>query len=143
MSEILFIDDNEADFFLFEVLLKKRGIDRKITWLDNGELARDYLFRRGEYEGHGELQADIIFLDLNIPRIDGFELLRILRQHPQAEELSIIIHSSSSFQKDIETAYELGASLYLEKKIDVDEYEVNIARALEFLKAHKETGNHL
>ncbi|MDW3652369.1 MAG: response regulator [Bacteroidia bacterium] len=141
MSEILFIDDNEADYFLFEMLLKKRGIDQKIIWLDNGELAREYLFREGQFEGLGKLQANIIFLDLNIPRIDGFELLELLRQHPQAEELSIIIHSSSSFQKDIETAYELGASLYLEKKIDVDEYEVNIARALEFLKAQKQTGN--
>ena len=64
MSEILFIDDNEADYFLFEMLLKKRGIKQKIIWLDNGEIARDYLFRTGEYEGLGRLQADIIFLDL-------------------------------------------------------------------------------
>ena len=141
MSEILFIDDNEADFFLFDMLLKKRGIDRKIKWLDNGELARDYLFRQGSFEGQGELEAEVIFLDLNIPRIDGFELLKLLQKHPQIDQFSIIIHSSSSFQKDIETAYELGASMYLEKKIDVDEYEVNIARALEYLKAQRQAEN--
>ena len=141
MAEILFIDDNEADFFLFEMLVKKRGIDREIKWLDNGELARDYLFRKGSFEGMGVLQTDVIFLDLNIPRIDGFELLKLLQEHPQANEFSVVIHSSSSFQKDIETAYQLGASLYLEKKIDVDEYEVNIARALEYLKALKQAEN--
>lgn len=141
MSEILFIDDNEADFFLFDMLLKKRGIDRKIKWLDNGELARDYLFRQGSFEGQGELEAEVIFLDLNIPRIDGFELLKLLQKHPQIDQFSIIIHSSSSFQKDIETAYELGASMYLEKKIDVDEYEINIARALEYLKAQRQAEN--
>ena len=141
MSEILFIDDNEADFFLFEMLLKKRGFDQEIKWLDNGELARDYLFRQGSFEGQGDLQVEVIFLDLNIPRIDGFELLELLQKHPQVDQFSIIIHSSSSFQKDVETAYELGASLYLEKKIDVDEYEINIARALEYLKAQRQTEN--
>ena len=47
-------------------------------------------------------------------------MLRRNEKHPQIDQFSIIIHSSSSFQKDIETAYELGASMYLEKKIDVD-----------------------
>ena len=87
------------------------------------------------------MEAEVIFLDLNIPRIDGFELLKLLQQHPQQDQFSIIIHSSSSFQKDIETAYELGASLYLEKKIDVDEYEINIVRALEYLKAQHQAEN--
>ncbi|MGI4850374.1 MAG: response regulator [Janthinobacterium lividum] len=115
---ILIVDDIEEDFMLINLAFKKCNFNKKIVWMPNGENILKYLDTENNFlDENNRLKPMIIFLDLNMPRIDGFEVLNGIRNHVNKDvrKIPIVIFSSSSSHFDINRSYLEGANLYVTK----------------------------
>lgn len=119
-SVILMIDDNPTDALLIkEAFAFCEEGNEEIYIAEDGVYAIEFLRRRGEY-----LQVprpDIILLDLNMPRKNGFEVLSELKEDPGLRSIPVIIYTSSVTKEDIKTAFDNYANGYIKKSIDFDE----------------------
>jgi two-component system response regulator len=85
----------------------------------DGEDALDYLFARGKHQSRGSTeQPRLVLLDLNLPKINGLEVLKEIRAHPALATLPVVMLTSSSRRNDLEAAYKAGANSYLIKSVD-------------------------
>ena len=110
-AEVLVIEDNPADRFWLEYLLKLLGKDVALSFVTDGEQAVSFLLKRGEY-CHAPT-PDVIFLDVHLPTLDGIE---VLRQLPNARELPICVLTSSEGEREMfETEFGIARSDYLIK----------------------------
>lgn len=115
---ILIVDDMEEDFMLINLAFRKCNFNKKIIWMPNGENILEFLSKKKNFlDDNDRLKPMIIFLDLNMPRIDGFEVLNNIRNHSDnnVRKIPIIIFSSSSSHFDINRSYLEGANLYVTK----------------------------
>lgn len=118
--KILLIDDNRDHAKILQWAFKKNGRHDEFTYFEDGGNALEYLRRLTEEQ---KARPDIIFLDLNLPRLDGREVLRLLKEEETTKAIPVIIVSSSEREEDVRKAYELGASSYVSKSAilnDVD-----------------------
>ncbi len=109
---ILLIDDNHDHAKILQWAFKKTGRKDEFTYFDDGSSALQYL--KSANNG-ANVRPDLIFLDLNLPRLDGREVLRLLKSEEDTKAIPVIIVSSSEREEDVRKAYELGASSYLSK----------------------------
>jgi CheY-like chemotaxis protein len=130
---ILIVEDNEPDAYLVKTALGAAQIDFELTHAKDGALALAML-DNASAQSSGPV-ADLIFMDLNMPKIDGLAMLTAMRRHPASAEVPIVILSSSLSHDDMSRAMELGASLYLVKPIELNAFMSLIAGAVrEILK---------
>ena len=125
MSErvILLVEDNADDEALTLRALKKNNITNTIVVARNGVEALDYLFGTGQYAGRDtSVQPELILLDLKLPKVDGFEVLRKLRADERTKLLAVVILTSSKEQQDIANGYGLGANSYIRKPVDFQQF---------------------
>ena len=120
---ILLIEDNTDHAELIRRGYEENQIVNKIYHVTDGEKALDYLFHRGEYCILEENpRPDIIFLDLRLPKIDGLEVLKKIKDTKELRDIHIIVLTSSSEEKDIAGAYEYHINDYLVKPIGVEKF---------------------
>jgi CheY-like chemotaxis protein len=119
---ILIADDEPGHCHLLEKNLRKAGIVDRIMWFKNGTGLIDFLFSQSLQASINKKEKYILILDLNMPDIDGFEILEKLRADEQFKKMPVIILSTSSLPADINKAYELGCSSFITKPIDYDEF---------------------
>jgi two-component system response regulator len=123
MKSILLIEDNEQDELLTLRALKINQILNPVTVVRDGAEALDYLFARGAYAGRDSHDLpQMVLLDLNLPKIDGHEVLRQLRAHPKTKRLPVVVLTTSCEDHDIERAYDSGANSYVRKPIDFTQF---------------------
>jgi CheY-like chemotaxis protein len=121
--ELLVVDDNPGDFALIRESFRECPLVVRITPALDAERAFEIIDdRRGT-------SPDLIILDLNLPRIDGFEVLRRIRAHPRVGAVPVVVMSSSTLPADVYSAYDLHASAYITKPSNLDTY-FEIARAI-------------
>lgn len=119
---ILLVEDNADDVALTLRALKKNNISNKIVVASDGVEALDYLFRRGRYAGQDIVLPQLILLDLKLPKLDGFEVLKKLRADLRTRFLPVVILTSSKEQQDIVDGYGLGANSYVRKPVDFQQF---------------------
>jgi two-component system, response regulator len=119
---ILLVEDNPDDVALTFRALKKNSIGNKIVVASDGVEALDYLFGTGPHAGHDIVQPQLILLDLKLPKLDGFEVLKKLRADPRTRFLPVVILTSSKEQQDIVDGYGLGANSYIRKPVDFQQF---------------------
>jgi two-component system response regulator len=120
---ILLVEDNADDEALTLRALKKNNITNTIVVARNGVEALDYLFGTGQYAGRDtSVQPELILLDLKLPKVDGFEVLRKLRADERTKLLAVVILTSSNEQQDIVNGYGLGANSYVRKPVDFQHF---------------------
>ena len=113
---ILLVEDNEDDVFAFQRALKKADITNALEVADNGRQAMEYLKGEHIYADRTRFPAPfIIFLDLKLPYVDGFEILDWLRGQPSLSKTPVCVLTSSAEIKDKDRAYALGARTYMVK----------------------------
>jgi two-component system response regulator len=117
---ILMVEDNEPDAYLMKTALRAAQIDFELTHAKDGALALAML-DDASARSSGPV-ADLIFLDLNMPKIDGLALLAAMRRHPASAAVPIAVLSSSLSRDDMTRAIELGANRYLVKPIELNEF---------------------
>jgi CheY-like chemotaxis protein len=119
---ILCVEDMAAHAHLFKHALKEVGTDVSFMHVTDGQAALDYLAQTNEFK-EPELAPcpTLVLLDLNIPKIDGMEVLKKIRASASHSHIPVVIMSTSNYHKDIEAAYENNANCYLVKPQDFDD----------------------
>src|SRR5258706_14431591 len=121
---ILLVEDSSDDLRLLNHFLAKAGLREPLHAVADGVEAMSYLLGQGAYADRRRYpQPNLLLIDINMPRVNGFEFMSWLRTQPDFEHLIIVALSSSSAQQDINRAYELGANSYLIKPVSPDELE--------------------
>jgi chemotaxis family two-component system response regulator Rcp1 len=118
--EILLVEDNPADVRLIAETMKDFKGKNTINLVKDGVEAMEYLRKQGQYSGM--LRPDIIILDLNLPKKNGFEILREIKADPELRTIPVVVLSTSDSHKDIETAYELQAACFVTKPVGLDDF---------------------
>ena len=120
---ILLVEDNEVDEELTLRALDTNKIKNEVVVARNGVEALDYLWGTGTHAGRDTAQMpQVILLDLNLPKIDGLEVLRRVRADERTRLLPVVILTSSKEQQDMIESYSLGANSYIRKPVDYDQF---------------------
>lgn len=122
-NTILLVEDNPDDELLTLRALKNNNVMNEVTVARDGAEAIEYLFAEGQYQGRNiNQQPALVLLDLQLPKIDGFGVLKRLRAHHHTKFLPVVILTSSAEQEDILIGYGLGANSYIRKPVDFSEF---------------------
>ena len=120
---ILLVEDNPDDELLTKRALTKNQILTRLVVAHDGVEALDYLFGTGPHVGRDlSDQPTVVLLDLKLPRIDGLEVLRRVRADERTRMLPVVVLTSSKEDQDLKRCYQVGASSYVRKPVDFDEF---------------------
>lgn len=116
---ILLVEDNPDNVRLTRRALKANGISNELVVANDGAIALEYLEKAA---AHTNILPTVTLLDLNLPKIDGLELLRRVRADPRLRRLPIVILTSSKEEQDVIKSYDLGANSYIQKPVDFEQF---------------------
>lgn len=128
MKHVLLVEDNPADVELIRESFAECGVEHRLSVVEDGQQALAFVRHQGPY-AHAE-RPDLILLDLNLPRIDGRQVLKELKADPELRLIPVVVVTSSDAESDIRRAYANGANSYVRKVIDLDEF-IRAVHALE------------
>lgn len=116
---ILICDDDEDDRMLTQQALEQAHIANDLRFVEDGEDLLDYLNQRGKYAGENGLapRPGLILLDLNMPKVDGREALKLIKTDLALREIPVVVLSTSSLDEDIVKSYQLGVNSFITKPV--------------------------
>jgi CheY-like chemotaxis protein len=124
---VLVVEDDADDYIFLEDTVKNCCETVSIQWVQDGDQAVDYLFRRGKYQDEERYpNPDLIFLDIRIPKKSGLEVAKIIKEDPGLKKLPTIMLTTSSSSVDVLHAYENGANNYIKKPegpIEIEQFK--------------------
>jgi chemotaxis family two-component system response regulator Rcp1 len=118
--EILLVEDNPGDARLAKEALTESRIKNNLHLVEDGELALDFLYKRGRYISAPH--PDLILLDLNLPKLSGHQVLANIKSEDNLRKIPVVVLSISSSETDIEESYNLNANCYVTKSLDLNEF---------------------
>ena len=119
---ILLVEDNRADQELIRRAVEKVTIPKELRIVEDGEEALAYLFRRGKYQAPATSpKPDLLLLDLNLPRVDGYQVLEQIRADSKLRLMPVVVLTTSRQEKDIIRSYELGCNAFIPKPQGLDQ----------------------
>lgn len=122
--EILLAEDEESDADLCMRALRRKNVANHVVWVKDGAEALDFLFARGPYAGRcGTDRPRLLMLDIKMPRVDGFEVLRQVRADERLATMPVVIMTSSSEERDLVQGYELGVNSYVSKPVNFASFQ--------------------
>ena len=119
-AEIVLVEDNPGDVVLTQEAFKQAKINNNIHVAPDGEIALEMLYKQGEYTQLAT--PDIILLDLNLPKVDGREVLEKIKADDELKRIPVVVLTSSQADADILQTYDLHASSYIVKPVDLDQF---------------------
>lgn len=122
LRPVLLAEDNANDIELILSAFREAGLANEIVVTRDGHGAMDYLYRRGDYAGRTTTAPALVLLDLKMPRMDGREVLRQIREDPGLRGIPVVILSSSKEESDLLQTYQLGANAYVVKPVAFDDF---------------------
>ena len=126
--DILLVEDNPGDRRLTAEALKEAKIRNELHSVNDGEAAMAFLRRRGEYVGAP--RPGLVLLDLNLPKMDGREVLKEIKQDPDLKSIPVVILTTSEAEEDIVKTYELHANCYITKPVDFEQF-MKVVRSIQ------------
>lgn len=121
--DILLVEDNPQDVELTTRALKNQNLANRLYVVEDGAEALDFIFCRGAFEGRDlRNPPKVILLDLKLPKVNGLEVLRAIKQDERTRTIPVVIVTSSREDPDIKAAYSLGANSYVVKPVDFDAF---------------------
>ena len=115
---ILLVEDNEGDIFLTREAFENGKVYTELSVVRDGKAAMDFLKKEGDYQSVTE--PDLLLLDLNLPKRNGFEVLEFIKNDTGLKHIPVIMLSTSSAQRDINKCYENHANCYMIKPVDIE-----------------------
>jgi two-component system, response regulator len=121
---ILMVEDSEDDIKLILNALKTNRVRNEVEVVRDGEEALEFIFGTGRHEGHphGVDEIAVVLLDIKLPKIDGLEVLKRIREEENTKNVPVVILTSSKEEKDIENGYKLGCNSYVHKPVSFEEF---------------------
>ena len=130
---ILIVEDSDDDFFATQRAFKKAGLLNNIRRCSNGDQAVDYLFRKGEFaDPETSPRPAVVLLDLNLPGLDGRDVLKMIKSDPQLRKIPVIVLTTSNAEQDIERCYADGANTYVHKPVDLQGFFQAVSRLKDY-----------
>ncbi len=125
--EILLVEDNSSDAELTIRALKKNNLANNLFHVKDGAEALNFIYCKGDFQNRNQSnKPKLILLDLKMPKIDGLEVLRILKADQETKHIPIVILTSSKEEKDLLESYQLGANSYIQKPVEFDKFVKSI-----------------
>jgi len=118
--EILLVEDNPGDVRLTREALKDAKVANNLNVVNDGEQALDYLNRRGRFAD--ATRPDLVLLDLNLPKVDGREVLASIKADSDLKRIPVVVLTTSSAEEDILRSYDLHANCYVTKPVEFDSF---------------------
>lgn len=125
---ILLVEDNKGDIELTRESLSRGKLKNRLTVVEDGESALNYLFKRAPYAD--VMRPDIVLLDLNLPKVSGRDILKALKQDESLNDIPVIILSSSQDAFDIKEAYQLHANCFVSKPVSLSSF-IQVVQSIE------------
>ena len=136
---ILVVEDNPDTSTLMRRALGKAGVPSEVVVVADDSQARDFLYAIGTHQGRDlDRPPDLILLDVNLPKLSGLDLLRLIRIQPRTKYVPVVVFTSSVQERDLEAAYGRGANSYVRKPVDFGEFSA----ALQAVATYWLTLNH-
>ena|SRR4030095_10138903 len=117
---ILIAEDDADDRFLFKTAFEEKGYKDRIEFVENGIELWNFLERISEKEAREKKYPSFILLDLNMPKKDGREVLREIKQHPEFRKIPVVVFTTTNSENEVKRCYELGANTYVVKPVSFD-----------------------
>ena len=121
-TNILLVEDNPTDAELAIRALKKYNLANDLVWVKDGAEALDFIFSRGAYSDRKPGFPKVILLDLRLPKLDGKEVLRSLKNNDQTKTIPVVILTSSKEDRGVAESYQLGVNSYISKPVDFESF---------------------
>ncbi len=132
-TSILIVEDCEEDFETTKRAFRRAGLRNSLVHVWDGDEALDYLHERGEYAGPNKpARPAVILLDLNLPGTDGREVLEDIKSNDSLKSIPVIVLTTSSDKRDIDSCYAIGANTYVQKPVDAEGFFNAIQRLKEY-----------
>jgi CheY-like chemotaxis protein len=122
-KDILLVEDNPDDVELTRIAFEEAKIANRLTVVNDGAEALDYLFARGAYADRDPHDLpSIVLLDLNLPKLDGREVLQAIRGNEATRSLPVVVLTTSAEPFDVQASYALGVNSYIQKPVDFERF---------------------
>ena len=127
LKPILLVEDNPHDLELTLVALERSQLANDVIVMRDGADALDYLLRRGEYADRAPGNPAVLLLDLKLPKVDGLEVLKTVRESEELRSTPVVMLTSSREEPDLAKAYELGVNAYVVKPVEFRDFVAAIS----------------
>lgn len=128
LTEILLVEDNPGDVRLTQEILKEGKLLNHLSVVNDGVQAIEFLQKQGDFANSP--RPDLILLDLNLPRKDGWEVLTEIKSSPDLKRIPVVILTTSQAEEDVLSAYDAYANCYIPKPIDLEQF-IKVVRSIE------------
>lgn len=127
LKPILLVEDNPHDLELTLVALERSQLANDVVVLRDGAEALDYLHRSGNFSNRGDGNPAVMLLDLKLPKVDGLEVLKAVRESAELRSIPVVMLTSSREEPDLKRAYELGVNAYVVKPVEFKDFVAAIS----------------
>lgn len=122
MQTILIVEDSDDDYEATERAFREVKLENPILRCEDGQDALDLLYHQGKYQNDDIPRPGIIFLDLNMPGVDGRKVLTKIKSDQSLKDIPVVILTTSDNEKDVKECYQTGANTYIQKPVDLDHF---------------------
>ncbi len=136
-AAVLLVEDDPGHALLIEKNLRRAGLTSSIVVLDNGKRAVDYLLKQGDYAPSGHLLPPFVLLDLDLPVLNGIQVLKLMKSDERTKRIPVIVLASTDNPWEIAQCYELGCNLFVTKPVEYNRFSDAIQRLGTFLSIIK------
>jgi CheY-like chemotaxis protein len=130
---ILLVEDDPGHTRLIEKNLRRANIKNEIAFATNGQEALDYLFCEGAYANNKHTSHMLVMLDLNMPVLDGYQVLERLKKDERTKRIPVVILTTTDDPREVARCYELGCNVYITKPMDYEQFSEAIRKLGLFL----------
>lgn len=125
---ILIVEDDEGHAILVRENLELAGLNNRIEHFSDGQAVLDFLFRHGRGQVREHEQMYLVLLDIRMPKVDGIEVLRRIKEDQELRKLPVIMLTTTDDAREVERCHELGCSVYVQKPVDYEKFAEAIRR---------------
>lgn len=130
---LLLAEDDDGHAYLVQQNLQDAGVANQFVRVTDGQETLDYIFREGAYSDRVAGASMLLLLDINMPRVDGVEVLRRLKANPATDKIPVIVLTTTDDPREVRRCYELGCNSYITKPVEYDRFVEAIRRLGLFL----------
>jgi two-component system response regulator len=126
--EILLAEDNPSDAEMTLRALRRHNLANKVHWVKDGAEALEFMFRTGAYAGRSPGAPKLVLLDIKMPKVDGIEVLRRLKEDAATRAVPVVVMTSSNEDRDLVESYRFGVNSYIVKPVAFEAFLETVAQ---------------